>query len=245
MNELIKIQERNGEQLVSARELHQFLEVKTRYNDWFLRMCEYGFIENVDYIVVTQKRVSSEIKGYTEYTDHLMKISMAKEISMIQRNGKGKQAREYFIKCEEAWNSPQMILARANQIQSRMLENYKEKVIVLEQKIEEDKPKVLFANAVETSETSILIGELAKIITQNGYKIGQNSLFAWLRNNGYLIKRRGSDWNMPTQRAMELGLFEIRERTVNNPDGSVKITKTPKVTGKGQVYFTNKFLKVA
>lgn len=164
---------------------------------------------------------------------------------MIQRNGKGKQAREYFIKCEEAWNSPQMILARANQIQSRMLENYKEKVIVLEQKIEEDKPKVLFANAVETSETSILIGELAKIITQNGYKIGQNSLFAWLRNNGYLIKRRGSDWNMPTQRAMELGLFEIRERTVNNPDGSVKITKTPKVTGKEQVYFTNKFLKVA
>lgn len=70
-------------------------------------------------------------------------------------------------------------------------------------------------------------------------------MFAWLRNNGYLIKRRGSDWNMPTQRAMELGLFEIRERTVNNPDGSVKITKTPKVTGKGQVYFTNKFLKVA
>lgn len=244
MNELIKIEERNGEQLVSGRELHEFLEVKTRFDIWFDRMVEYGFIENTDYIAYVQKSTHANNREYTQ-TDYGLKLSMAKEISMIQRNEKGKQAREYFIKCEEAWNSPQMILARANQIQSKMLENYKEKVIVLEQKIEEDKPKVLFANAVETSETTILIGELAKIITQNGYKIGQNSLFAWLRNNGYLIKRRGSDWNMPTQRAMELGLFEIRERTVNNPDGSVKITKTPKVTGKGQVYFTNKFLKVA
>lgn len=244
MNELIKIEERNGEQLVSGRELHEFLEVKTRFDIWFDRMVEYGFIENTDYIAYVQKSTHANNREYTQ-TDYGLKLSMAKEISMIQRNEKGKQAREYFIKCEEAWNSPQMILARANQIQSKMLENYKEKVIVLEQKIEEDKPKVLFANAVETSETTILIGELAKIITQNGYKIGQNSLFAWLRNNGYLIKRRGSDWNMPTQRAMELGLFEIRERTVNNPDGSVKITKTPKITGKGQVYFTNKFLKVA
>lgn len=244
MNELIKIEERNGEQLVSGRELHEFLEVKTRFDIWFDRMVEYGFIENTDYIAYVQKSTHANNREYTQ-TDYGLKLSMAKEISMIQRNEKGKQAREYFIKCEEAWNSPQMILARANQIQSKMLENYKEKVIVLEQKIEEDKPKVLFANAVETSETTILIGELAKIITQNGYKIGQNSLFAWLRNNGYLIKRRGSDWNMPTQRAMELRLFEIRERTVNNPDGSVKITKTPKVTGKGQVYFTNKFLKVA
>lgn len=244
MNELIKIEERNGEQLVSARELHQFLEVKTEFKVWISRIIEkYCFVENKDFVRVYQK--CNTLGGEQEKVDYLLKISMAKEVAMVSNTTNGKQARGYFIKCEEAWNSPQMILARANQIQSRMLENYKEKVLVLEQKIEEDKPKVLFANAVETSETSILIGELAKIITQNGYKIGQNSLFAWLRNNGYLIKRRGSDWNMPTQRAMELGLFEIRERTVNNPDGSVKITKTPKVTGKGQVYFTNKFLKVA
>lgn len=111
----------------------------------------------------------------------------------------------------------------------------------LNAKIEADKPKVLFANAVETSKSSILIGDLAKLIRQNGCDIGQNRLFEWLRNNGYLIKN-GERRNMPTQRSMELGLFEIKERTINNPDGSIRITKTVKVTGKGQEYFINKFL---
>lgn len=111
----------------------------------------------------------------------------------------------------------------------------------LNAKIEADKPKVLFANAVETSKSSILIGDLAKLIRQNGYNIGQNRLFEWLRNNGYLIKN-GERRNMPTQRSMDLGLFEIKERTINNPDGSIRITKTVKVTGKGQEYFINKFL---
>ena len=103
------------------------------------------------------------------------------------------------------------------------------------------KPKVLFAQAVETAQTSILIGDLAKILKQNGISIGQKRLFDWLRNNGYLIKT-GSSFNMPTQRAMELNLFEVKESTINNPDGSIRITKTPKVTGKGQEYFINKFL---
>lgn len=111
----------------------------------------------------------------------------------------------------------------------------------LNAKIETDKPKVLFANAVETSKSSILIGDLAKLIRQNGCDIGQNRLFEWLRNNGYLIKY-GERRNMPTQRSMDLGLFEIKERTINNPDGSIRITKTVKVTGKGQEYFINKFL---
>lgn len=111
----------------------------------------------------------------------------------------------------------------------------------LNAKIEADKPKVLFANAVETSKSSILIGDLAKLIRQNGCDIGQNRLFEWLRNNGYLIKY-GERRNMPTQRSMDLGLFEIKERTINNPDGSIRITKTVKVTGKGQEYFINKFL---
>lgn len=104
------------------------------------------------------------------------------------------------------------------------------------------KPKALFADAVATSHTSILVGDLAKLIKQNGIEIGQKRLFEWLRENGYLIKRRGSDWNMPTQRSMEMGLFEIKESTVNNPDGSVRINRTTKVTGKGQMYFINKFL---
>ncbi len=105
------------------------------------------------------------------------------------------------------------------------------------QKIEADKPKVLFADAVTASDTSILVGELAKLIKQNGVDIGQNRLFTWMRNKGYLTKS-----NAPTQRSMELELFEVMERTINNPDGSVKITRTTKVTGKGQQYFINKFL---
>ena len=104
------------------------------------------------------------------------------------------------------------------------------------------RPKEVFADAVATSHTSILIGDLAKLLKQNGVDIGQKRLFAWMRENGYLIKRQGSDWNMPTQRSMELGLFEVKESTVNNPDGSVRINKTTKVTGKGQQYFINKFL---
>ena len=104
------------------------------------------------------------------------------------------------------------------------------------------KPKALFADAVATSHTSILIGDLAKLIRQNGVDIGQNRLFAWLREHGYLIGS-GDRRNMPTQRAMDLGLFEIKERTFQNPDGSVRITKTTKVTGKGQQYFINKFLQ--
>ena len=104
------------------------------------------------------------------------------------------------------------------------------------------RPTEVFADAVATSHTSILIGDLAKLLKQNGVDIGQKRLFNWMRDNGYLIKRKGSDWNMPTQRSMELGLFEVKESTVNNPDGSVRINKTTKVTGKGQQYFINKFL---
>lgn len=109
------------------------------------------------------------------------------------------------------------------------------------QKIEADKPKTIFADSVAASHTSILVGDLAKLICQNGVQIGQKRLFGWLRENGYLIKS-GSSKNMPTQRSLEMGLFEIKESTVQNPDGSVRITRTPKVTGKAQIYFVNKFL---
>lgn len=243
MNELIKIEERNGEQLVSARELHQFLEVKTEFKVWISRISEkYCFVENKDFVRVYQK--CNTLGGEQEKVDYLLKISMAKEVAMVSNTTNGKQARGYFIKCEEAWNSPQMILARANQIQSRMLENYKEKVLVLEQKIEEDKPKVLFAEAVETSKSCILIGELAKILKQNGIDTGQKRMFTWLRGNGYLIKRQGTDYNMPTQKAMELALFEIKETAITHSDGHISVNKTVKVTGKGQIYFVNLFKKL-
>ena len=118
----------------------------------------------------------------------------------------------------------------------------KEHNLVLEQQVKENKPKVLFADSVAGSDNSILVGELAKLLKQNGVDIGQNRLFKWLRNNGYLIKKNGESYNLPTQRSMDLEILDIKKRVINNPDGSSKITRTPKVTGKGQQYFINKFL---
>lgn len=122
----------------------------------------------------------------------------------------------------------------------RELADQTEKNEALRLENKEMKPKALFADAVNDSKTDILIGDLAKLIKQNGHDIGQKRLFKWLRDHGYLIKK-GESYNMPTQKAMQLGLFRVKERTVNNPDGSVRITKTSKVTGKGQIYFVNKF----
>ncbi|HLS30284.1 MAG TPA: phage antirepressor KilAC domain-containing protein [Flavobacteriaceae bacterium] len=235
VKELINLQEQDdGTIAVSGRELHEFLEIGTQYTKWFDRMTEYGFEKNVDYGAISQKRLTAQGNS-TTYIDHVLTIDMAKEVSMIQRNEKGKLARRYFIEVEKAWNSPEMIMKRALQIADRKIED-------LQTQIATDKPKVLFADAVDASHTTILVGELAKLIKQNGVDIGQNRLFEWLRENGFLINRRGTDWNMPTQRSMEMGLFEIKERTHQNPDGSIRISKTTKVTGKGQQYFINKFL---
>ena len=245
MNELIKIEiNENNDQVVSGRDLYEFLEVKTPYTQWFERISEYGFVENVDFAVF-HKNVNdvTAFGGVRKIIDHLLKIPMAKEISMIQRNEKGKQARQYFIKCEEAWNSPEMVLARANQIQSKMIGSYTERIKLLEEKVEAAKPKVIFADAVATSDTSILIGDLAKLLKQNDIDTGQKRLFEYLRQNGYLIKQKGESYNMPSQKSMEAKLFEIKERTGVNPDGSIRISRTPKVTGKGQQYFINIFLK--
>ena len=140
-------------------------------------------------------------------------------------------------KLEEVLLKPDTLIQLAQNLKAEQ-----EKRMALEVKMEEQKPKVLFAESVEAAKTSILIGELAKLLKQNGINIGQNRLFEWLRNNGYLIRRQGSDYNMPTQRAMEMGLFEIMETTITHSDGHIHVSKTPKVTGKGQVYFVNLFL---
>lgn len=238
MNELITTtQNDQGEIILSGRELHEFLEVKTQYTKWFERMTEYGFEVNEDFKLVSQKSLTNNPKNpYTEITDHHIKLDMAKEIAMIQRTDKGKQARQYFLQLEKMWNSPEMVMKRA-------LEYADKKVLELKNQIALDKPKVLFADAVEVSNTSILIGELSKLLKQNGIDIGQNRLFQWMRDNGYLIKKKGEMFNLPTQYSMELGLFEIKKRVVNNPDGTIRTTRTPKVTGKGQIYFINKFLE--
>lgn len=141
-------------------------------------------------------------------------------------------------KIEEVLLNPDTIIRLATELKTE-----REKLANAEMQIEMDKPKVLFADAVATSKTSILIGELAKLIKQNGYDIGQKRLFNFLRENGYLVKRKGSEYNMPTQKSMNLGLFEIKERTINHTD-HVETVKTPKVTGKGQIYFLNLFFKI-
>lgn len=242
MKDLIKIEiNENQEPVVNGRELHKALEIKTEYKKWFERMKDYGFTENTDFIRVTQK--CHTLGGEQEMVNHAIKLDMAKEIAMIQRNEKGKEVRQYFIQVEKDFNSPEKIMARAlkiaeNKLNVLQLENAEQK-----KTLEEQKPKVIFANSVETAKTSILVGELAKIIKQNGYDIGQNRFFEWLRNNNYLISRKGTDYNMPTQKVMKLGLFEIKETSITHADGHISVNKTPKVTGKGQVYFVNKFLK--
>lgn len=230
--ELLKVElNNNHEPVVSGRTLHKALEVKTAYKDWFPRMVEYGFVEDQDF-----SSFLSESTGGRPSTDHVLKLDMAKEIAMIQRTEKGKEVRQYFIQVEKEFNSPEKVMARALLMANTQLK-------ALEVQIEEQKPKVIFADAVNASHTSILVGALAKLIKQNGVDMGAKRLFEWLRTNGYLIKK-GNDKNMPTQKAMEQKLFEIKERTVNNPDGSIRVTRTPMVTGKGQVFFINKFLGV-
>lgn len=140
-------------------------------------------------------------------------------------------------KVEEALLNPDTLIRLATD-----LKHEREQRLALETQITADRPKALFAEAVTASSTSILIGELAKLLKQNGVNIGQNRMFVWMRENGYLISRKGTDYNMPTQRAMELGLFSIKETTITHADGHIMVSKTPKVTGKGQQYFIEKFL---
>lgn len=230
MEELIKVStNENLEPVVSGRELHKILEVATAYKDWFPRMCEYGFVEGQDF-----SSFLSESTGGRPAVDHIIKMDMAKEICMLQRTERGKLARQYFIQIEKEYNNPEKIMARALRIAEQELS-------ILKIKAEEMKPKALFADAVSASHTSILVGDLAKLLRQNGVDIGANRLFEKLREKGFLMKS-GSSKNMPTQASMDRGLFEIKEGSYINSDGVNVVTKTTKVTGKGQVYFVNLFL---
>jgi anti-repressor protein len=237
MNTLITVN--NEAQTVSARELHEELKIKTRFNDWFQRMTEYGFTDGEDFYSKMSK--TSESVGRPQ-VDYDISLDMAKQICMIQRTPEGKAVRQYLIDLEKAWNTPEQVMARALKLANKTIDSLK----IDNSKLIEDnhrmKPKEIFADAVATSTTSILIGDLAKLIKQNGVDMGQKRLFLWLRENGYLIKRNGSDYNMPTQKSMDMNLFEVKESTINNPDGSVRINRTTKVTGRGQQYFINKFL---
>lgn len=238
MNELVKVN--FDTQTISARELHSTLNIGTKFTTWFERMCEYGFTEGNEFF--PKMGETSKQCGGRPAADYDISVDMAKQICMIQRTQEGKAVRQYLIDLEKAWNTPEQVMARALRIADRTIDELKLNNQRLAAVNKEMKPKAIFADAVAASHTSILIGDLAKLISQNGVNIGQKRLFKWLRDNGYLIKRNGSDWNMPTQRSMEMKLFEVKESTINNPDGSIRINRTPKVTGKGQQYFVNKFL---
>lgn len=235
MNALILVREKDGRQAVSGRDLHAFLGLGRDYTNWFKSMVEYGFIDGQDFTPVR-----AESTGGRPGIDHALTLDMAKELAMIQRTSKGKEARQYFIEVER--QSRQVpALPRTYAEALRELADTAERTVALEAKAAEDAPKVLFADAVATSEDSILVARLAVILKQNGVDIGEVRLFRTLREDGYLCRAPGADWNRPTQRSMDLGLFEVVERTVQGSDGSPRLKFTPKVTGKGQTYFINRY----
>lgn len=242
MNELISINYDGEQPTVSARQLHKSLEISKRFSAWFETNSQ-GFIENEDY---TSVLTGTEVQNnggvqIRELQDYSLSVDMAKHICLMSRTEKGKECRQYLIDLEKAWNTPEQVFARALKMADQTIAKLKDTNKSLVEKIKADRPKTIFADAVSASHTSILIGDLAKLICQNGYQIGQKRLFQWMRDNGYLMVS-GSSRNMPKQKYVEQGLFEIKESNVQNPDGSVRITRTTKVSGKGQLYFVNKFL---
>ena len=241
MNNLININYNEDQPTVSARELYRRLEISKRFSAWF-EVNSQGFVDGEDFSATYLKVQGNQYGGEKEIQDYNMTTDMAKHICLMSRTEKGKQCRQYLLDLEKAWNSPDQVMSRALKMADRTINSLKETNAKLLEDTERMKPKEIFADAVSASHTSILIGALAKIISQSGVQIGQNRLFAWMRENGYLITRRGADYNMPTQKSMEMKLFEVRERTVNKPDGSSMITRTTLITGKGQQYFVNKLL---
>lgn len=224
MNELINVTlNDNHEPVVSGRQLHETLGVKTRYNDWFNRMIEFGFTENEDYLAITQKRVTAQ-GNETEFENHLMTIAMAKEISMVANTEKGKLARQYFIKCEEAWNSPEMILARANQIQAKMIEDSTKKIQLLETKIEEMQPKADFYDDVADSTNTCDMQTVAKTLNFKG--VGRNTLFEILRDSKILQYD-----NIPYQKYVDRGWFRLIETKYHD-----KKTSEPRINFKTVVF---------
>lgn len=235
MEQLIKISENEkGTQVVSARDLYKFLEATERFSTWFERQLQYGFIENQDYVGCKEFNTLAN----QELIDYALTLDCAKEISMIQRSDKGKEARQYFIACEKKLKQivPRTHLEVLQSEMALLLENQRKDALLIEakNKIEEDKPKVVFADSVIGSANSILVRQFAKDLCDGGFEIGQNRLFEWFRENKYLNKD-----NEPYQNHVASGLFEVITRTIGSGLETFT-TRTTKITGKGQVYFAEK-----
>jgi anti-repressor protein len=243
MNEILKVNYDNEQPTVSARELYKSLEVSKRFSAWFETNSQ-GFVENEDYTSVLSGTVVNN-GAHREIQDYSLSVDMAKHLCLMSRTEKGKECRQYLIDLEKAWNTPEQVMARALKLADKEIDRLKADNKVLLEDTVRMKPKEIFADAVAASSTAILIGDLAKLLRQNGIDIGQNRLFDWMRKNGYLIRQKGSAYNTPTQRSADLGILTTKETVIVRSDGSTEVKKTVKVTGKGQQYFINKFLKAA
>lgn len=233
MNDLIKVNYETENPTVSARDLHESLGIEKRFSAWFETNSQ-GFVEGDDFTSVLSGTVVNN-GAKRELKDYKLSVDMAKHICLMSRTEKGKQCRQYLINLEKAWNTPEQVMARALKMAGQTIDSLKVEITEL-------KPHAVLGKAITAADTSILVGDLAKLLRQNGVEMGAKRLFAWLRNNGFLIKRNGTDWNLPTQKSMEMGLFEIKESVHVDGNGCNKISRTPKITGKGQQYFINKFL---
>ena len=260
---VVEIIEHDGKQAVNARELHEKLGNKKQFANWIqLRIEQYGFVENQDFQVFNQKVKNSN--GGRSRIEYALSLDMAKELCMVENNEKGRMIRKYFIEVEKKARTqnpfaiPQTyseaLLLAANQ--AKQIE--KQQLALEQKKIENDKlvadgkrkdativrmkPKEVFTDAVAGSKGNCLVGEVAKLITQNGYKIGEKQFFAWLRDNGYLGKK-GERYNIPNQQYMGKNPFFYIKRGVRQGDnGVLHTTTTTMLTPKGQIYFVNKFL---
>jgi anti-repressor protein len=233
MSSLIPVNYDNDRQTVSARMLHEFLEIETQYSIWFERMVGYGFARGTDFEAINQKRLTAQ-GNETSYTDHQITIEMAKELCMIQRTEKGKQARQYFIELERQWNSPEAVFARALKMADR-------KILSLETQVKELTPAAEFGNAVSNNAGGLLIRDYVKVLENDGIKIGQDKFFSWLHVNGYIYRQKGykPQW-IPYKQYVEQGLFRIKETPVSTPQQGDWISITIRITGKGQRYFYEK-----
>lgn len=234
MNELIRVTVKDDVQLVSARELHHGLMVSTRFSQWAKQNFKM-FVENTDYWCVVTTTQQNQWGGTKQITDYAMTIDMAKQVSLMSQTKKGEQYRSYFIELEKKWNDPAEVVKRGYAIlQNENLRLKAENKSLL--------PKAKFADSVDDTDNSVLIRVLAKIIKQNGIDMGEKRLFEWLRANGYLIKKKGADINIPTQKSLNMGLMTIKETVLKHSNGTSYTTQTPKITGKGQTYFVNKLV---
>ena len=217
MNELLKVNYEADRITLSARELHEFLEIKTEFAKWMHRMCEYGFSKDVDYRVIVKN--DENPLGGRPSTDYEITIDMAKEIAMIQRNEKGKQARQYFIEVEKQWNSPERVIARGLIESQKMIENLNQHVI-------EMKPKAEFFDQVASSKTAIQMSEVAKVLNYPNF--GRNRLFEFLRNKKVLMAN-----NIPYQKYVDCGYFRVIEQKYTKPNGDTAINIKTLVYQKG------------